>query len=308
MEPFLSEMKILCAAVELGIECTYRAVMTSPVPLCEEHRVQVALLAVPEILAETLRAIQGSATLRHSPSEEAEVLAVAAVPVDARNYSAGAHGPVVYFITNGSRVKIGTSTNLQKRISSLALRGCDVALLLRGGPMLERALHNRFATERIDATEWFRLDGAVAEFISIKQDELAQILTDVDERRDAEQAVAAQHLTETAVEPDAPAVPKVLDDPVPVPRIVLTYPGTAVPIELKHLPLWELLGTRGTDGATAMELATYQVDGFISESNVRLRLRAWAAAGYVESIKDRRAERWFRADLSYVHAQPYLEA
>lgn len=80
-------------------------------------------------------------------------------------------------------------------------------------------------------------------------------------------------------------------------RLVTNYPGTDEPIELKHLALWNLLGEYGAAGTTAMELAAKQLDGFTSESNVRKQLRAWDARGFITSVKDGRAERWWRIDV-----------
>jgi hypothetical protein len=80
-------------------------------------------------------------------------------------------------------------------------------------------------------------------------------------------------------------------------RLITNYPGTDEVIELKHLALWNLLGEYGSDGTTAMELAAKQLDGFTSESNVRKQLRAWDARGFITSVKDGRAERWWRIDV-----------
>jgi len=80
-------------------------------------------------------------------------------------------------------------------------------------------------------------------------------------------------------------------------RLVTTYPNTNEAVELKHLALWNLLGEYGSEGATAMELAAKQLDGFTSESNVRTRLRAWNDRGFITSVKDGRAERWWRIDM-----------
>lgn len=80
-------------------------------------------------------------------------------------------------------------------------------------------------------------------------------------------------------------------------HLVTNYPNTEEQIDLKHLALWNLLGEYGSDGATAMELAAKQLDGFTSESNVRTRLRAWNARGFITSVKDGRAERWWRIDM-----------
>jgi hypothetical protein len=77
-----------------------------------------------------------------------------------------AHAPVVYFITNGSRVKIGTTINLRKRVSTLCLRVDDIALVLHGGQDFERSLHERFTEHRAGDTEWFELAGDLAAFVA----------------------------------------------------------------------------------------------------------------------------------------------
>lgn len=80
----------------------------------------------------------------------------------------GKHRPVVYFVQNGDRVKIGTTTNLRSRISALSLRPTDIVLLLNGGRTHEQALHKRFAILRVGNTEWFANSGPVAEYIAIE--------------------------------------------------------------------------------------------------------------------------------------------
>lgn len=76
------------------------------------------------------------------------------------------HEPVVYFLRNGDRVKIGYTTNLRTRMVSLALRPADVVLLLDGGQELEAALHERFAVHRCRSTEWFELAPDLLEYIN----------------------------------------------------------------------------------------------------------------------------------------------
>lgn len=78
---------------------------------------------------------------------------------------AGKHKPLVYFIRNGNRVKIGTTTELKRRIRTLALRPENVVLLLDGGQQLERELHRKFAGLRIGNTEWFAYDGPLIDFV-----------------------------------------------------------------------------------------------------------------------------------------------
>ncbi|MGV9226424.1 GIY-YIG nuclease family protein [Streptomyces albogriseolus] len=76
------------------------------------------------------------------------------------------HAPIVYFIRNGNRLKIGTTTELKRRIRTLALRAENVVLLLDGGKPLERSLHQKFADLRVGNTEWFAYDGALVDFIT----------------------------------------------------------------------------------------------------------------------------------------------
>ncbi|MFE1949905.1 GIY-YIG nuclease family protein [Streptomyces sp. NPDC059524] len=78
----------------------------------------------------------------------------------------GKHDPLVYFIRNGNRVKIGTTTELKRRIRTLALRPENVALLLDGSRPLEKTLHDRFADYRIGDTEWFASEGNLTDFIA----------------------------------------------------------------------------------------------------------------------------------------------
>ena len=87
-------------------------------------------------------------------------------PADTWQLPARKHAPLVYFIRNGNRLKIGTSTEVKRRIRTLALRAENVVLLLDGGKPLERDLHKQFADLRIGNTEWFAYDGALIDFIA----------------------------------------------------------------------------------------------------------------------------------------------
>jgi hypothetical protein len=81
-----------------------------------------------------------------------------------------AHAPIVYFIRNGSRVKIGTTQNLKRRLAALTLRPDDVVRAEHGDQRHERALHARFADQRTGNTEWFDLAGPLAEYLGIALD------------------------------------------------------------------------------------------------------------------------------------------
>lgn len=83
----------------------------------------------------------------------------------------GKHAPLVYFIRNGNRMKIGTTTELKRRIRTLALRPENVALLVDGDQRRERELHKQFADLRVGRTEWFAYEGALADYV---HDQIAQ--------------------------------------------------------------------------------------------------------------------------------------
>lgn len=82
----------------------------------------------------------------------------------------GKHAPAVYFLRNGSRVKIGTTTNLRQRVRRLALRDDSIALILHGGSDVERALHQKFAELRVGNTEWFHGAKTLNDFIAAQTD------------------------------------------------------------------------------------------------------------------------------------------
>lgn len=86
-------------------------------------------------------------------------------PADRWQIPARKHDPLVYFLRNGNRLKIGTTTELKRRIRTLALRPENVVLLLNGGQQLEKAFHRQFADLRIGNSEWFAYDGPLIDFI-----------------------------------------------------------------------------------------------------------------------------------------------
>jgi hypothetical protein len=76
-----------------------------------------------------------------------------------------AHAPIVYFLRNGDRVKIGVSQNIKRRVAALSLRPSDVVRAEHGDQEHERAQHLRFTGLRIGDTEWFELRGALVEYL-----------------------------------------------------------------------------------------------------------------------------------------------
>jgi hypothetical protein len=89
----------------------------------------------------------------------------AAAPAIKWTVPSGKHAPLVYFIRNGNRMKIGTTTDLKRRIRTLALRPENVALLVDGDQRREREYHKQFADLRVGNTEWFAYEGALAAYV-----------------------------------------------------------------------------------------------------------------------------------------------
>lgn len=81
------------------------------------------------------------------------------------------HAPVVYFLRNGTRVKIGTTRNLRPRIARLALRPDNVMRVEHGGQDYEQSLHARFDGYRVGNTEWFELRGELAAYLGEPEDQ-----------------------------------------------------------------------------------------------------------------------------------------
>ncbi|MFF7476658.1 GIY-YIG nuclease family protein [Streptomyces sp. NPDC008092] len=136
-----------------------------PVALCNAHRIEVALTVVPDMLRSGLAAAQASSNKAVGARNDL-VTAATATPIE--GLLRGEHEGVVYFISNGGRVKIGHTTNLKSRVSALSLRTDSVLLALPGGPDLERALHARFAAHRHGDTEWFDFASEIFHFASAR--------------------------------------------------------------------------------------------------------------------------------------------
>lgn len=89
----------------------------------------------------------------------------------------GRHTPVVYFIRNGNRFKIGTTTDLHQRVRRLSLRFDDVALVLPGGRDVERTMHRQFGSIRVGTSEWFRDAAPLSDFIATQVHQLTTTST-----------------------------------------------------------------------------------------------------------------------------------
>lgn len=77
------------------------------------------------------------------------------------------YGGIVYFARRGQKVKIGTTTDPEKRVAELErMAGApfDDVVLVTGGTELEGRLHEMFDHLR-GVGEWFRIDNELADFI-----------------------------------------------------------------------------------------------------------------------------------------------
>jgi hypothetical protein len=106
------------------------------------------------------------ASLGYKLSDETPALPKHEPLVQTWKIPARKHSPLVYFIRNGNRLKIGTTGELKRRIRTLALRAENIVLLVDGGQDIERAFHRQFADLRIGNTEWFAYDGALVDFVT----------------------------------------------------------------------------------------------------------------------------------------------
>jgi hypothetical protein len=130
-----------------------------------QARTDVAITALMHAVEPPQEPVAAEPRKQPPPSQPAGP--VGKVVRDVTALFARAHAPVVYFLRNGTRVKIGTSQNLRRRITSLSLRREDVVRVEHGDQQYERSLHRRFQSLRVDETEWFELRGALAEYLGL---------------------------------------------------------------------------------------------------------------------------------------------
>jgi len=153
----------ICVAVESGTACRFAPVTAEPVALCKGHaralreQLMVASLAcaplaeedATELVAAWLdRTVSGGidrdALRRQRRADHARAAALARQDLEAAS--------VVYYIQFGDRIKIGTTTDLGKRLGALP-HDCLLATE-PGGPLVERQRHEQFGALRIKG-EWF---------------------------------------------------------------------------------------------------------------------------------------------------------
>lgn len=144
--------------------CFVAPSIATPIPLCSLHAAEVLHAYGAHRLVAERELLLAKAIV--TPEQERLIDNAQAVARD--SIAKGTHPCVVYFILNGTRVKIGFTKNLLGRLESFGLRRDHVLLLLDGDVELERALHIKFGELRIDGTEWFELNADVLRFVAIK--------------------------------------------------------------------------------------------------------------------------------------------
>ncbi|GGV91643.1 GIY-YIG nuclease family protein [Streptomyces massasporeus] len=157
-------------------DCRTASVTGDRIRLCSDHRDEITMVLAQDIARTDLKHLVGLQE-RGAGRWEPPVIPVYAGPevgpsdaaVVREVPRAGRHDPIVYFLRNGERVKIGTTTHLASRMESLSLRKTDVILALDGGRELEALLHRRFRAHRIGNTEWFNLAEEIKDFVAARR-------------------------------------------------------------------------------------------------------------------------------------------
>lgn len=127
-------------AEQYGIEMESEALALCLVPRCQRH----SATEPPVLLCEDHRDLAVAQATKRRPH---------------------VHEPLVYFVRNGSRIKIGWTTNIKGRMTALALPMSAVELTIPGGPAEEDMMHSRFHASRISRTEWFESTEELEDFI-----------------------------------------------------------------------------------------------------------------------------------------------
>lgn len=160
----MSDPTPACLATDAGKACEGIVTSTVPVALCQQHRMQVAISIVPEmLLAATASDRKPGRVLLPETQAIIDEACRASMRLD------GYHSGRVYFLNRGDQIKIGVTTNLGKRLRQFHAAASDVLVLLVGDHVLESALHERFADFRIGNTEWFARVPALEELIHEKR-------------------------------------------------------------------------------------------------------------------------------------------
>ncbi|WP_069769773.1 GIY-YIG nuclease family protein [Streptomyces sp. LUP30] len=187
-----------------------------------------------------------------------------------------AHAPIVYFLRNGSRVKIGVSQNLRRRVAALSLRPDDVIRVVHGHAEYERSMHRRFADLRVDDTEWFELRAELAEYLGVVVEDAVSGRPDT----------ATDNPPDTSGQPDNAADTASGHEKTETTTETLTSPDTRPD---RPDPLSEIAKAASGPSDLVRSLATHGVpkDALVSEA---VRLRPDMVADSIRRIAKRLGE------------------
>ncbi|MFB7500038.1 GIY-YIG nuclease family protein [Streptomyces sp. NPDC056161] len=157
--------------------CRTASVTGQKIRLCPDHRDEITVVLAQDIARTDIKSLvqlQERGAGRWEPPVIPVYIGPAVGPTDAATVvrevpGTGRHDPIVYFLRNGDRVKIGTTTNLASRMTALSLRKTNVILALDGGRELEGLLHRRFYSHRIGNTEWFNFADEIKHFVAVRR-------------------------------------------------------------------------------------------------------------------------------------------
>lgn len=142
--------------------CHEPPVVVKPILLCELHSLEIVSAIVPGILSRSVKEARVITSAEFSLTKNAAVYTLpSALPAK--------HSSLVYIIKNGTKAKIGHTTNLNGRLSALTLRKSSVLVALVGSAKLERALHSRFNAHRDGDTEWFAFERPIRDYVLDRQ-------------------------------------------------------------------------------------------------------------------------------------------
>jgi hypothetical protein len=164
----LPQASVACSATD----CRAASVTGNTIRLCPDHKDEITMTLAHDIARTDLKHLvdlQEQGALRWAPPPipvyEGPAVATTEAAIVREVPASGQHEPIVYFLKNGDRVKIGYTTHLAARVTALSLRNRDVLLALDGGRELEAELHRRFHAHRISRTEWFNFAEEIQDFV-----------------------------------------------------------------------------------------------------------------------------------------------
>jgi hypothetical protein len=156
--------------LEPGVPCGEPVAQGSPLPLClghllDAHDFIADDVGVTDLLPSPCVACGSRLGVRYPSGwlcaicewrvgDAADPEDVAAVRVD-----------VVYYLRFRDRIKIGTSANPRQRLASL--RHDELLAFEPGDRALEQHRHAQFAAHRLERSEWFAVNDALADHIAV---------------------------------------------------------------------------------------------------------------------------------------------